>query len=74
MLDLIGGVDVLDLGIFQVDAGLERLDDADIDIFVDRGRDQKAFMVAVVGGEIGAAAAKANPQGRSDDNHGCARS
>jgi hypothetical protein len=72
--DLIDGIDMLDLGIFQVDARLERPDQADIDVFVDRGRDQEALMVAVIGGEVGAAAAQADTQGGSHDNHDCARS
>ena len=74
VLDLVDRIDVLDLGIFQIDAGLERLDHADIDVFVDRRRDQKSLMLAVIGGEIGAAAAEADAQGRSHDDHGCARS
>ena len=62
VLDFVERIDVLDLGIFQIDARLERLDDADIDIFVDRRRDQESLMFTIIGGEIGAAAAEADAQ------------
>src|SRR6185437_7307505 len=65
VLDLVDRIDVLDRRIFQIDARLERLYHTDIDVFVDRGRDQKSLMLTIIGGEVGAAAAEADTQGRS---------
>ena len=57
------------LGIFEVDAWRERFDDGDVDIFVDRRGDQKALVLAVIGRQIGAAAAKGDAQRTTNDDH-----
>jgi hypothetical protein len=51
----------LERGILEVNARCERSRYRDVDVFVDRGSDQKTFVATVVRGQIGAAASKGDP-------------
>ena len=44
-------------GVFQQVAAAEPLVDADVDVFIDGGRDDESTEAAVVGGQVGAASA-----------------
>ena len=70
MLQVIDRADALQLGIFHDQIIDEGLMHRDVDVFVDRRRDQKAALLAIVGGQVGAAAAERDPKGRAHDDHG----
>ena len=42
----------------------------DVDVLVDRARDEKSAVLAVIRGKVGAASAEGDAQGRTDDQHG----
>ena len=69
MANRVDGLDVLDLGVLQVDAGGERLDDGDVDVFVDRRGDEEPLVLAIVRGEVGAAAAEGYAKRAANDDH-----
>src|ERR1700730_12396691 len=48
---------MLQCGIFQIDASAERAHDRDVNVLVDRGCNQKSFMLPVVRSKVGTAAA-----------------
>jgi hypothetical protein len=62
-------LDMLDLGIFEVDARRERLDDRDVDVLVDRRRDEEPLMFAVVRRQVGSATAERDAQRAPHDDH-----
>jgi hypothetical protein len=48
MLDLVDFFDVLELGILDDQLSREGLVNCDVDLFVERGGDQKAFVLKVI--------------------------
>ena len=71
MPDLGDLVDVLGLRVLHLVAALEDRVHQHVDVLVDRAGDEEAAVLAVVGGQIGAAAAERDPQRRpaEDDAH-----
>ena len=67
--DLVDRFDVLELRILQVDARRERPHDRDVDVLVDRRRDEEAAVLAVVRRQVGAAAAERDAQRATRDDH-----
>ena len=57
MLDLVNLVGALELGVFDDDPRLKRAVLREVNVFVDGRRDEETAEFAVVGGEVGAAAA-----------------
>ena len=58
VLDLVGVVDDLALGVREADVVLEAARDADVDELVDGGGDEEAAVLARVAGQVGPAAAE----------------
>ena len=71
MADLLDLLDVLGLGVLHLVAALEDGVDQHVDVLVDRPRDEEPAVLAVVGGQVGAAAAERDPERGSaeDDAH-----
>ena len=69
MSNLFGRFNPLKLRVFEDEIVVENIVHRDIDIPVDRSRDEKPFMFAIIGWEIGPAPAQADPQRAAHDNH-----
>ena len=69
VLHVIDPLDVLELRVLQEDARREGPHHGDVDVLVDRRRDQEPAVVLVVGRQVGAAAAKRDPQRTAGDDH-----
>ena len=74
MLDLVDRVDVFELRVLEKDARRERPHRRDVDVLVDRRRDQKAAVLPVIRGKVRAAAAERDTQGTARDDHRRAKS
>ena len=61
--------DALQLRVLDDQLGHEGLVDRDVDVLVDGGRDQEAAVLAVVGRQVGAAAAERDAQRAARDDH-----
>ena len=70
MLDLVDRLHALELGIFDDQVVDEGLVQRDVDVLVDRRRDQEAAVLAVIGRQVGAAAAQRDAQRAAGDDHG----
>ena len=70
MLELVDRADALELGIFHDQIVDEGLMHRDVDVLVDRRRDQEAALLAIVGRQVGAAAAERDAKRRAHDDHG----
>jgi hypothetical protein len=62
MLDLINGARFFKTRILQEKAFHEAAVDIDVDVFVDRGRDEKSRVLPVIGWQVGASASQGNPK------------
>src|SRR6185437_8306881 len=69
VLDLLRLVDLLELRVLHPVALLEDRVGEHVDVLVDRPAHQEAAVVAVVGGDVGAATAEADPQRRPREDH-----
>jgi hypothetical protein len=69
-MHVVHGIDLFELRVLQIDAGHERACDGDVDILVNRRRDDEAAVLTIVGREVGAASAERDAQGTSGDDHG----
>jgi hypothetical protein len=63
MLDLINRGRFLEAGVLEQKPVHEPAVDIDVDIFVDRGRNEETRMLPIVGGQVRPAAAERNAQG-----------
>ncbi len=70
MLDFVDAVHLFQLRVLQQIPRGEAAVDRDVDVLVDRRRDHETAVLAVVRGQIGAAAGQRNSQRASRDNHG----
>ena len=69
LLDFVHGGDALELGILDDNLGLKGPVLRDVDIFVDRRRDEEAAVLAVIRGQVGPAAAEGDAKRRTSDDH-----
>ncbi len=69
MLDFVDSIDMLKMGIFQIDSLGERSHHVDVDVLVDGARDQEAAVLAIIGRQIGAAAAEADAERATRCDH-----
>src|SRR5205814_9948075 len=69
MLDLLDRSRFLERRVFQQEAVNESAMNIDVNILVDRRGDEKPRMLAVIGGQICAAAAQRNSKWRPGDDH-----
>ncbi len=69
MADLADLVDLLQLGVLHPVAALEDRVGEHVDVLVDRPGDEEAAVLAVVGGQIGSAAAERDPQRGAAEDH-----
>src|SRR5581483_9816102 len=67
--DLSDLVDLLELGVLHPVAALEDRVHQHVDVLVDRGGDEKAAVLAVVGRQVGAPAAQRDAQRRAAEDH-----
>ena len=73
VLDLVHGSHALELRVLDDQLVDERAMERDVDVLVDRGRDDEAAVLAVVRRQVGAAAAEGNAQRAPRDDHGATR-
>ena len=69
MLDLVERIHFFELGVFEQIAVDEAAMDGDVDVLVDRRRDDEPAVLAVVRRQVGAAPSQGNPQRASGDDH-----
>ena len=69
VLDLVHGLHHLDRRILDEVFGLEGLVQRDVDVLIDRGGNDEAAVFAVVGRQVGAAAAQGDAQRAAGDDH-----
>ena len=62
MLDLIHRVDALEAGVFDDDLSFECPVLCDVDVFIDRGGDEKSSVFRLVGRQVRAAATERDPK------------
>jgi hypothetical protein len=69
VLDLVDGLDALEAGILEDKQALKGAMQGNVNVLIDRGRDQKPGMLGIIRRQVGSAPAQGNPKGRSRDNH-----
>ena len=69
ILDFIDSVDVLKMRIFEINTRCERPHHIDVNVLVDGSRDQETAVLAVIGGQIGATAAKTDAERATRGDH-----